>query len=204
MEALADWLSRPFAWFFHQVLGMSPNQVSVASFLVSVVAAVVIGEGHAPLGLGIMALGQLLDGVDGAIARQYGLASPDGERIDTLCDRASEAAVFLGFAISGLAPAGLVLLSLLAILLLTTLIERTGVDTRAKRVMLFLGLRFPFPLVFTVIFLANLAGFVYSLLKADIQFQHRMDALDGDFDTVASRAASLEEAERHPAIADPA
>lgn len=204
MEALADWLTRPLAWFFHRGLGMSPNQVSVASFLVSVVAGVVIAAGHPLPGLGIMALGQVLDGIDGSIARRYHLASPNGERIDTLCDRASEAAVFLGFAASGLAPAGLVLLSLLAILLLTTLIERTGVDTRAKRVVLLFGIGVPYPLLFTVIFLVNLAGFVFSLLKADIQFQRRMDALDGDFDTVASRAALLEEAERRVPLEKPA
>jgi phosphatidylglycerophosphate synthase len=204
VEALADWLSRPLAWFFHRGLGMTPNQVSVGSFLVSVVAGMVIGAGHTLPGLGLMALGQLLDGIDGSIARRYHLASPNGERIDTLCDRGSEAAVFLGFAKSGLAPAGLVLLALLAILLLTTLIERTGVDTRAKRVVLFLGIWLPWPFLFNVIFLVNLGGFVFSLLKADIQFQHRMDALDGDFDTVASRAALLEEAEQRAPQVHPA
>lgn len=204
MEAVADWLSRPFAWFFHRKLGLSPNQVSGLSFGASLAAALAIAAGRLPAGLGLMAFGQWLDGLDGAIARRYRAGSPNGERIDTMFDRASEAAIFLGFAWSGLAPTRLVLLSLVAILLLTTLVERTGIDTRAKRVVLYFGLWIPYVTLFTLIFAINLGAFVVALLKADLQFQHRMDGLDGDFDTVASRAAALERAERQRRARDPA
>jgi phosphatidylglycerophosphate synthase len=194
MEALADWVNRPLARLFYRGLGLSPNQVSAFSFVASLGAAVVIGAGQLHAGLALMALGQWLDGLDGAMARRYGLASPHGKRIDTLFDRASEIAIFLGFAWSGMAPARLVLLSLVSILLLTTLVERTGIDTRAKRVALFGGLWISYSTIFTLIFAVNLAAFVIALLKTDIDFQHRMDALDGDLDTVASRAAAQEAA----------
>jgi len=196
MKRFADWLNQPFARILHEGLGLSPNQVSGGSFVLSVLAALAVAGGRLHAGLGLMAMGQWLDGIDGAIARHYGLGSPRGERIDTLFDRASEAAIFLGFAWSGLAPIELVLLSLAAILLLTTLVERTGIDPGAKRVLLYGGLWFPYRVIFALIFLINLGGFVVSLFKADIQFQQRMDALTGDLDTIASRAARQEDAER--------
>ncbi len=196
LESVVDRAVGPLAWGLHRGLGLSPNQVSLLSFLVSLVAAGLIATGHVGAGLASMAVGQILDGVDGAIARRYGLSSPDGGRIDTLYDRLSEAAIFLGFAWSGLAPLKLVLVALVAILLLTTIVGRTKLDPGVKRFALYLGFWVPFATLFIVIFAVNLAGYVVGLLKADIQFQHRMDALGGDLDTVASRAASLEQAER--------
>lgn len=193
LRSLNDRIYRPVLRLLHEVLGLSPTGVTYISLVLSLAAAVAIALQHLHAGLILMAVSQIFDGLDGGIARMYGLGSPAGQRLDTYADRIGEVAIFAAFAVAGTVSVKLVILALVAIALVTSIEAKSGFDPGFKRFVLYFGLWFPYPTLFTVIYAANTAVYVIGLLIIDCKFQVKMDKLGGDLDTVASRAIALED-----------
>jgi len=192
LRSRVDAIGRPIFRLLHETFGLSPAAITYVSLALSLGAAVAIALQHLHAGLALMAASQIFDGFDGGIARTYGIGTPAGQRLDTLADRIGEVAIFLAFAVAGTVTLKAVILALVAIALVTSIETRSGFDPGFKRFVLYFGLIWPYPTLFTVIFGANLAVYVIGLLIIDCKFQVKMDELGGDLDTVASRAVALE------------
>jgi len=77
-------------------VGIRPWAVTIAGLLVTVVGAILIGDGKLLSGSIIVGVGALLDILDGPLARVTGTESKRGALLDTMADRLGEAAIWIG------------------------------------------------------------------------------------------------------------
>lgn len=102
-ERIRD-LARPVALGLGR-LGLTPNALTLIGFAIAVVAAIAAAAG-AWLVTGLLVVfGGAFDLFDGALARATGRVSRLGAFMDSVFDRAGEAAVYVGIA-AGMAAAG--------------------------------------------------------------------------------------------------
>jgi len=78
---------------------ISPNAITVAGAVVTVVAAWLAAEGHLLTAGLVLGGASLLDLLDGALARATGRTSSFGAILDSTCDRLSEAVLLAGIAL---------------------------------------------------------------------------------------------------------
>ncbi len=82
---------------------ITPNQVSVASFIAAVGAAACVLELAWPWSAlacaALLTVWHVLDGADGDLARRTGRASPIGELVDGVCDHASQVVLYVALAL---------------------------------------------------------------------------------------------------------
>ena len=102
--------------FVHETLGLSPNQISTVGFVVGMLAAALVVAGFLVPGLIVLAVSQIIDGLDGGVARRYGLQSARGQMLEVIFDRLNELAIFLALALVGLVSFKMVGLAFIAIL----------------------------------------------------------------------------------------
>jgi phosphatidylglycerophosphate synthase len=99
------WINRPLAWLLVKALkptNVTPNQVSIASFLIGTAGAVCFSTGRTSwfIVAGILAqLSSIVDCADGMLARAKGIETEYGRYLDIFLDRILE---FLLFASIGL------------------------------------------------------------------------------------------------------
>jgi phosphatidylglycerophosphate synthase len=80
--------------------GVTPNMMSVASWLVAIAAAVLVARGYPVIGVLVWLLSRLGDGLDGLIARQSGSVSAFGGYLDITLDMAAYGIMVIGFAVA--------------------------------------------------------------------------------------------------------
>jgi phosphatidylglycerophosphate synthase len=85
------------AWLANR--GLTANQATLGGVSIGMLALPLLAGGHYNAALIIVLLNRLLDGLDGAIARQ-GAPTPFGGYLDIVCDFVFYAAVPLGFALA--------------------------------------------------------------------------------------------------------
>src|SRR6266498_3668176 len=76
-------------------LGVTPNGLTVASWVLVVLAAILLAGGYRVAGALVLLAGGLLDGLDGELARVLKIASPFGGFLDSITDHAGDMAVHL-------------------------------------------------------------------------------------------------------------
>ena len=99
--AVLRYLELPGAKLF-RALKFTPNGITILGFLITVVSAYLVGAGWLLAGGIVFLVGGGLDLLDGGLARLTGKASPFGALLDSVFDRLSEAALFVGIAVYAL------------------------------------------------------------------------------------------------------
>ena len=128
--------------------GLSPNFWTVVGLIIALSSAVVYGMG---IEFGLIIGGILLlvsgffDMVDGQVARVTGKTSKKGEYLDSMFDKISEVAIFLGILIGGYAEPYIVLLAITLSLLVSYAraksdlinikLQGIGIGERAERLL---------------------------------------------------------------------
>lgn len=117
--------------------GVSANQVTLAGAVFGIAAGVAIGYQHYLLGLGLVLVSRILDGLDGAIARAA-KQTDFGGYLDIVCDFAFYVAVPLGFgfAVPANLPFAMILIASftltgISFLAYAILAAKTGRETEA-------------------------------------------------------------------------
>jgi phosphatidylserine synthase len=184
----------PVSSFVHRHLKVTPNQISFMGFVAGMLAAAAIALDRVEVGIALMFISQFLDGLDGTIARKFDLQTVLGEQLEVVFDRSVECFMFLALAYAGKVSYTEAILAFIAILLLTSLVKRSGVDLGFKRVVLYIGYLIGFPLAVQLAFWVNLGGFVLSMLVIDYRVQK-----EDDRKAVEAREAVLDPPQAHRA-----
>ena len=133
--------------------GITPNMVTAAGLLLSVIAGLLAASGHLYAGILVFMIGACLDAVDGSFARACGLTSEFGRYFDSTCDRLSELLFIAGAVIGGVSPFAFAVIAGSLLLMASRVYNhRKGLDSNAamfgrpeRLALLIVGLLAPAP-----------------------------------------------------------
>jgi phosphatidylglycerophosphate synthase len=94
---------------------MTPAAMTVLGLAMVLAGSAMVGTGRLVSGGWVIAVGSLLDGLDGAVARASGKESARGAFLDSAFDRVGEIAAFAGLAFAMEGEARILLLIVLAV-----------------------------------------------------------------------------------------
>ena len=103
---VSQWINRPLSTRLSKYLvrtGITPNQITVASFLTGLIGAGFLAAGGYLVGaLGglLIQAASVIDGCDGEVARLKGITTPRGAWLDTILDRYADLAITLAIVIA--------------------------------------------------------------------------------------------------------
>ena len=182
MKKASDGILGVVITFAHEKLGLSPNQISTIGLVAGSVAAGLVAAGFLVEGLAVLGLSQIVDGLDGGVARRYNLQSSKGQMLEVIFDRLNELAIFLALAFTGHASYFMAILAFIAVLLVTLIEPLSHFDPGFKRFMIYFGYLATvlfhikgFEVAMHVIFWANLAGFMFGTILVDYRLQREID-----------------------------
>lgn len=182
MSKTSDGILGGLIRFMHETLGFSPNQISTIGFVVGMIAALLVVIGYLVPGLIVLAVSQIIDGLDGGVARRYNLQSKKGQMFEIIYDRLNELAIFLALVYIGEVSFMMAVLAFVAILLVTIIEPMSKFDPGFKRFMIYFGYLATilfhfrgFEVAMHVIFFANLTGFCVGTIIVDYRFQQEID-----------------------------
>ncbi|MCK9278165.1 MAG: CDP-alcohol phosphatidyltransferase family protein [Methanoculleus sp.] len=84
-------------------IGITPNGLSLASFLVSILAGIAFYAGGVAFGVVMVAFNAVFDALDGALARDMGIAGLRGDFLDHVIDRYADIFIITGIFAGGAA-----------------------------------------------------------------------------------------------------
>ncbi len=153
--------------------GVTPNMVTAAGLLMSVIAGLLAASGHLYAGIFFFMIGACLDAVDGSFARACGLTSEFGRYFDSICDRLSELVFVVGTVLGGVSASAFAVIAGSLLLMASRIYNhRKGLNSNAatfgrpeRLALLIAGLLVPAPYS-TALFLA--AGFLCLISSGQI------------------------------------
>ncbi len=169
-KSLAKYVTAPVTAFFART-PVTPNALTVVSFVITLVAAVLIAQRHFIGGGLVVTFGSVFDMFDGALARATNRVTKFGAALDSTLDRLSEGVIFLALmwyfsqkgSPAGVALAGLASISSFLVSYVRARAEGLGVEcqvgifTRSERIivlvlgLLLSGFRYAIPAALLVI-----------------------------------------------------